>query len=273
MSQTIFKENIRNLVGMVHLAALPGAPDYAGQFNSVIEQALRDAGTLIDAGFEGLMVENYNDTPFFKDALPPETIAALTRCSLELRNAFPNIPLGVNALRNDALSALSIAHITGCDFIRVNVLCGAVVTDQGLIEGCAAQLARLKSSLESPVKVWADLDVKHAQPLVAFDDTQFLSDLIYRGRADCVILSGSGTGQPTCPVRVNQIKQTASVPVVVGSGITENNLHEYQADVLIVGTSIKQGVNIDPEMANRLVARRNQIRDVNCTSDMDSQNH
>ena len=200
MSRSIFNEDKRNLVGMIHLAALPGAPDYDGMFNSVIDQALRDAHTLVDAGFDGLMVENYNDSPFFKNALPPETIAALTRCSLELRNAFPDIPLGVNALRNDALSALSIAHITQSDFIRVNVLCGAVVTDQGLIEGCAAELARLKASLHSTVKVWADLDVKHAQPLVAFDDAQFLSDLIYRGRADCVILSGSGTGQPTCPI-------------------------------------------------------------------------
>ena len=129
MSRTIFNEQTRNLVGMIHLAALPGAPDYNGDFSTVIEQALRDAHTLVHAGFDGLMVENYNDTPFFKDALPPETVAALTRCSLELRNAFPHIPLGVNALRNDALSALSIAHITQADFIRVNVLCGAVVTD------------------------------------------------------------------------------------------------------------------------------------------------
>jgi uncharacterized protein len=260
MSRTIFNESKRNLVGMIHLAALPGAPDYNGQFNTIIEQALCDAHTLVDAGFDGLMVENYNDTPFFKDALPPETIAALTRCSLELRSSFPDIPLGVNALRNDALSALSIAHITEADFIRVNVLCGAVVTDQGLIEGCAAELARLKASLSSTVKIWADLDVKHAQPLVSFDDTQFLSDLIYRGRADCVILSGSGTGQPTCPVRVNQLKETASVPIVVGSGITERNLDQYHADVLIVGTSIKNGINIDPEKAGRLVERRNQAR-------------
>ena len=124
-------------------------------------------------------------------------------------------------------------------------------------------LARLKASLNSTVKIWADLDVKHAQPLVAFDDAQFLSDLIYRGRADCVILSGSGTGQPTCPIRVNQLKETTSVPIVVGSGITESNLDQYQADVLIVGTSIKDGANIDPKKAVQLVKRRNQMRAIN----------
>ncbi len=260
MTRSILNEKTRNLVGMIHLAALPGAPDYDGHFDTIIEHALNDAQILVDAGFDGLMVENYNDTPFFKDNLPPETIAALTRCSLELRQAFPDVPLGVNALRNDALSALSIAHIAGCDFIRVNVLCGAVVTDQGLIEGCAAQLARLKASLNSTVKVWADLDVKHAQPLVAYDDSQFLSDLIYRGRADCIILSGSGTGQPTCPSRVNELKQTASVPVVVGSGINSTNLDQYEADILIVGTSIKQGNEIDATKARELVQQRNHAR-------------
>ncbi len=260
MNRTVLNENARNLVGMIHLAALPGAPDYSGDLDGVIKGALRDAHTLVEAGFDGLMVENYNDTPFFKDELPPETIAALTRCSLELRQAFPQVPIGVNALRNDALSALSIAHITDCDFIRVNVLCGAVVTDQGLIEGCAAQLARLKASLNSRVHIWADLDVKHAQPLVAYDDAQFLSDLVHRGRADCVILSGSGTGQPTCPKRVNELKRDTAVPVVVGSGITSENLAQYDADILIVGTSIKNGDRIDGKKAAQLVDGRNRAR-------------
>lgn len=260
MNRTILKESARNLVGMIHLAALPGAPDYTGDLAKVIEGALHDAYTLVEAGFDGLMVENYNDTPFFKEKLPPETIAALTRCSLELRQAFPGVPIGVNALRNDALSALSIAHITDCDFIRVNVLCGAVVTDQGLIEGCAAQLARLKASLNSDIHVWADLDVKHAQPLVPYDDTQFLSDLIHRGRADCIILSGSGTGQPTCPKRVNELKRETTVPVVVGSGITSDNLDQYDADILIVGTSIKDGDRVDAKKAAHLVEVRNQLR-------------
>ena len=45
-----------------------------------------------------------------------------------------SLPLGINVLRNDGHSALAVAAASGASFIRVNVLCGARVTDQGLIQ-------------------------------------------------------------------------------------------------------------------------------------------
>ena len=143
MVKRTFKSRKRNLIGMIHLSPLPGAPDYRGSMDNVLSLALSDASALINSGFDGLMVENFYDAPFFKDNIPAETIAGLARCSHALRSAFPQVPIGVNALRNDALAALSIAEVTDCDFIRVNILCGAAVTDQGLIEGRAAELARV----------------------------------------------------------------------------------------------------------------------------------
>ena len=47
------------------------------------------------------------------------------------------IPVGVNALRNDAQAAMAIATATEADFIRVNVHMGTVVSDQGIIQGIA----------------------------------------------------------------------------------------------------------------------------------------
>ena len=262
MGQRLFNDQKRNLIGMIHLPPLPGAPDYAGSMSAIVDSALSDARTLVAAGFDGLMVENFNDAPFFKDCIPAETVAGLTRCSHELRAAFPLIPIGVNALMNDATSALGIAEVTDCDFIRVNILCGAAVTDQGLIEGQAAQLARLKSRLSSDVSIWADLNVKHAQPLVAYNEDQFLADLVHRGKANVVILSGSGTGQPTDPDAVNRVQSKTRAAVAVGSGIDAENLALYNADYLIVGTSLKIGNAINIDKARELVARRN-----NCAFD------
>jgi len=37
--------------------------------------------------------------------------------------------------------------VCGADFIRCNVVIGAYVTDQGIIQGCAAELARLRREL------------------------------------------------------------------------------------------------------------------------------
>lgn len=259
MAHRSFHRVQHNLVGMIHLQALPGAPEYEGSIPKVVDCALHEAQMLVSAGFDGLMVENFNDAPFFKDELPPETIAALARCSHELRLAFPNMPIGVNALRNDSLSALSIAEITDCDFIRVNVLCGATVTDQGLIEGKAAHLARLKAQLQSSVDVWADLNVKHAQPLVPFDEQQMLADIVNRGKANVVVVSGSGTGQPTDPDEVKRIAALSKVPVAVGSGIDLKNLANYEATHLIVGSSLKTDGTICLDKAAEMVRRRNSV--------------
>ena len=259
MAHRSFHRGQHNLIGMIHLQALPGAPEYEGSILKVVDFALREAQILVSAGFDGLMVENFNDAPFFKDQLPPETIAGLARCSHELRLAFPSIPIGVNALRNDSLSALSIAEVTDCDFIRVNVLCGATVTDQGLIEGKAAHLARLKAKLQSSVDVWADLNVKHAQPLVPFDEQQMLADVVNRGKANVVVLSGSGTGQPTNPNEVKRIADMSPVPVAVGSGIDLDNLANYDATHLIVGSSLKTDGTICLNKASEMVRHRNSM--------------
>ena len=259
MARRSFHRDRHNLIGMIHLQALPGAPEYKGSMAKVVDFALHEAQILVSAGFDGLMVENFNDAPFFKDELPPETIAALTRCSHELRLAFPNMPVGVNALRNDSLSALSIAEIADCDFIRVNVLCGAAVTDQGVIEGKAAHLARLKAKLQSSVNVWADLNVKHAQPLVPFNEQQMLADVVKRGKANVVVVSGSGTGQPTDANEVKRITDLSEVPVAVGSGITLKNLANYDARHLIVGSSLKTDGVICSNKASDMVRRRNSV--------------
>ena len=109
-----------------------------------------------------------------------------------------DVPVGVNVLRNDARAALSIATVTGASFIRVNVHVGAMMTDQGLIEGVAAETLRLRKSLDTNVAILADIGVKHATP---FDEKwsleQEAKDAWNRGLADALIISGSGTGSPT----------------------------------------------------------------------------
>ncbi|NNE43400.1 MAG: hypothetical protein HKN12_04270, partial [Gemmatimonadetes bacterium] len=118
---------------MLHLPPLPGSPD-GGSLDDAIAVVQRDAEALTAVGVDGLVLENFGDSPFAKDRVPPVTVAAMAVACREIRRDH-NVPLGVNVLRNDAEAALSIATVTGCDFIRVNVHVGAVVADQGVIEG------------------------------------------------------------------------------------------------------------------------------------------
>jgi membrane complex biogenesis BtpA family protein len=255
------------LVGMIHLAALPGAPRYGGDLAAVVAQAAEEARLLAAAGFDALMVENFHDTPFPKGTSAPETLAALTRCALAVRAAAPELPLGINVLRNDARGALGVAVAVGAAFIRVNVLAGAVITDQGLIEGDAYGLLRARRALsahEGPgaVAIWADVDVKHAAPLAPQGPAQAARDTAWRGHADALIASGAGTGAPTDPARVAALRAAVpDRPVVVGSGATPATLAALGADAVIVGTALKgAGGGLDPAACAAMVAAARALR-------------
>src|SRR6266536_252615 len=154
------------VIGMLHLAALPGSPLYGGSIEPIRAAMLRDAELLVEGGVHGLMMENFGDTPFFPGCVPAHVVAHITALAAEVKRRFPQMPLGINVLRNDGLSALAIAHAVGALYIRVNVLCGARVADQGLLQGIAHELLRLRAELRAEaIKILADVDVKHSAAL------------------------------------------------------------------------------------------------------------
>jgi len=245
------------LIGMIHLGALPGAPAFAGDLDGVIDAAITDAVTLSNAGFDGLMIENFGDAPFFADDVPKVTIAAMSRAVAAVIAAV-DLPVGVNVLRNDALGALSVAAATGARFIRVNVLSGMMTTDQGPIVGRAADVARLRATLAPGVAVMADVFVKHATPPPGLTIELATRDLAERGGADAIIVSGTGTGRPPTMAKLREVRASAGgTPLYLGSGVAAGSVARFLtvADGVIAGTAIKQrGVTTNPVAAGR--ARR-----------------
>jgi len=231
------------LIGMVHLRPLPGSPRYEGDFEVVRRRALTDAATLAAGGMDGLLIENFHDAPFRKQAVEPHTIVAMTLVVREIVQAV-DLPCGVNVLRNDALAALALAHLCGAGFIRVNVHVGAMVTDQGLIEGNAYETLRYRRELGANVALLADVCVKHAVPLAPLDLGQMARDTVHRGLADGLIVSGSGTGTVCDLDEVRRVREAVpQVPLLIGSGVAADNVGEFLrvADGVIVGTSLKRG--------------------------------
>ena len=235
------------VIGMLHLPALPGAPRFAGDPKALTQHVLRDAEALASGGVDGLMLENYGDLPFYPDRVPAYVVAQMTALACEVRRRFTHLPLGVNVLRNDGRSALAVAHASGAQFIRVNVLCGARVADQGILHGIAHDLLRERALLgaESSVRIFADVDVKHSAPLAPRPLEDEVADTLHRGLADALIVSGSGTGRATDPGHVAAARAAAAgkAPVFVGSGVTVRSLPEYlpHADGFIVGSAFKAG--------------------------------
>lgn len=246
------------VIGMVHLRALPGSPGYAGSMADVVASAVRDAGALRQGGVDGLMLENFGDVPFFKGRVPAETVAAMTRAAGAVRDAV-DLPLGINVLRNDGLSALAVASAVGAAYVRINVLSGAALTDQGVIEGQAAEVMRYRAALGAAgVKVLADVRVKHAAPLAERPLAEEVEELVLRAGADGVVVSGSGTGKPTDPALLEEVARlSAGRPVLVGSGVTAETAGGLArfAGGLIVGTSVKRGGDVAaPVEADRVQA-------------------
>ena len=231
------------LIGMVHLAPLPGSPRWQGSLEAVLDRAERDASVLTEAGFDGLIVENYSDVPFHGLSVPPVTVAAMTAAVLRIGEAS-SLPTGVNVLRNDAASALAIATVTGALFIRVNVHTGSMWTDQGLIEGRAAETLRRRAELGGETSIFADVHVKHATPPTGSEIGTAAADAWRRGLADALIVSGSGTGESTAAADLISVR--GAVPeatVLAGSGVTERTVAQTleACDGVIIGSAVMTG--------------------------------
>jgi uncharacterized protein len=246
------------VIGMIHLHPLPGSPRYAGKLGAVVNAALADAAALDAAGIRAAMVENFHDSPFWPDRVPPETVASMAVVMNELKRGFKDLLFGVNVLRNDSEAALGLAAATDVAFVRINVHAGAMLTDQGPLLGRAHLTLRRKRELGlDAVGILADVRVKHAASLAQRELTEEAADLRTRAQADALILSGPRTGAPADPAELDLLRQALpDCPLLIGSGIDRRNLAEYRhlADGFIVGSSLKVEGRIDRERASILMA-------------------
>lgn len=254
---------MRTLLGVVHLLPSPSSARGSGDVDAIVDAALRDAQAFAAGGFDGLIVENYGDAPFHKgtrdDPVWPDVVATLAIVAREVRRAT-GLPIGINCLRNDARAAIGIAAATGARWVRVNVLIGAAVTDQGVIEGEAAAVFAYRRSLGSEAVVLADLLVKHAVPLAPQDPLDVARDLASRSGAGGLIVTGTRTGMAVDAEYLRRVKAAVGAfPVWIGSGLSEANAGTLWplSDGAIVGTAVKvDGRTTAPVDAERVARLR-----------------
>lgn len=234
------------IIGVIHLAPLPGAPRYDGQpVEDIYAAGVADALTMSEAGIDGIIVENGFDIPFARpEAIGHETVAALTAACLRVGDAV-DLPIGITCVANGVMPALAIAKAVGARFIRANQWVNAYVANEGFINGPAGEALRYRSAIGAhDVRVFADVHVKFGAHAITGDrpveeqarDAEFFD-------ADLLIASGQRTGSPTQTSEVRAIQAGASLPVIVGSGLDVDNAAELLliADGAIVGSSLKTG--------------------------------
>lgn len=246
------------VIGVVHLPRLPSAfhnPGYAT--DSIVDFAVRDAKVLEELGYSGVLVENYGDKPYAKRVHDPLTIAVMSIVVREVVKST-KLKVGINLLRNSGREAYSIAVAARASFIRVNGLVETIVSDSGIIEPEAPRLKVLLTNYPG-VKVYSDILVKHAvslrgvlglleAPTIVSKGLQedyvreLVEEHVERGGASALVVTGLKTGGAPPLDLVKIVKKYSPVPVLVGSGITADNVCEYAkyCDGIIVGSFIKK---------------------------------
>jgi uncharacterized protein len=252
----LFKQHAKVFIGVVHLPPLPGAPRWAGSMGKIIDSAVADARAYARGGAHALFIENFGDVPFTKGVVGPETLAAMAAAGCAVRDSV-DLPIGFNVLRNDARAGLALCTACSGSFIRVNVHTGAMLTDQGIIEGNAYETLRFRERICPGVKIFADVHVKHAVPLGDFAIGDSARDGLQRGLADALIISGTGTGVAADRADLERVRSSCpSAKLLLGSGTTVANVHNYLplADGFIVGSSLKSLKDVRSPVDPRRVA-------------------
>jgi len=247
----------RALIGMIHVEALPGSPLAKLGMQEIIEIAIKEARIYAESGFHAIMIENMHDRPYLPSPADPMTTTAMTMVGQAIKQRV-DLPLGVQILAGANREAFAVAQAIGASFVRVEAFVFAHVTYGGLKQSCAAELLRYRKAIGAEdIRLFADIKKKHAAHALTADvDITQEAREAARFMADGVIVSGRETGVATDCEEVVAVAQAVDLPVLVGSGITLENIHQYTAaDALIVGSSLKQqGLWSEPLEESRVIA-------------------
>jgi membrane complex biogenesis BtpA family protein len=252
--------NPKPVIGVIHVGALPGTPRSSLPVAELVASARAEAQIYRECGVDGVIIENMHDVPYMRGEVGPEIVAAMTAIGSEVKSEC-RMPVGLQILAGANIEAMAAAHAAGLDFIRAEGYAYAHVADEGLIQASAAKLLRYRRMIGADrVQVWTDVKKKHSAHAITADVSlgETAETVEFMG-ADCVIVTGSVTGQAPKVADIQEAKTHCHLPVFLGSGISESNIDEFydEADGFIIGSSFKvDGLwshTIDPARVTRFM--------------------
>ena len=252
------------LAAMVAVMPLPGSPLYDGDDQKVLDQALADVEVYRKADVDSIVFENDHDLPYIQPPLDEKGIALMTKIVKEARSRFEK-PIGIQMLEAANITSLEIAAEADLDYIRVEAFVFAHVGGSGVINGSAGKILRRRNELGAEhIKVFADVKKKHGSHSLTIDLD--IRDEIMQAEffmADGVIVTSQFTGLNPDKDDLVKAKRATKLPVLIGSGMTPENIHEYLplADGFIVGSCFrKDGKFLETLEPERLSTFMNAFR-------------
>jgi len=185
----------------------------------------------------------------------------------EVKNVA-NLPCGIQILAGANNEALGAANSAGLDFIRAEGFVFAHVADEGLMESDAGKLMRYRKQIDAEaILIFTDVKKKHSSHSITSDvdivETATAAEFFI---SDGVIVTGSTTGKEADLNEVKEVSKAVSIPVIIGSGITFDNIEKYFpiADAFIIGSHFKKDGSwkneVDGDRVKTFMQKLNKLR-------------
>lgn len=258
LSFTALFSRPKPVIAMIHAGPSPGVPGFIGMA-SAIDRAIAEAEVYVQAGVDGIIVENMWDFPCVHEReMGPEVAAFLTRVARAVKRRARNIPVGLQVLFQAHKTALAVALAAGCDFIRAEGWTHAHISDKGIAEAAAGTTIRYRNQIGADhIAIFADIKKKHAAHSWTSDlSIGSIAEGMHLNRADAIIVTGQHTGRPASLDDLKATRNASDLPILVGSGVMPDNLSVLAryADGFIVGSYLKENGRWDAPVCENRVA-------------------
>lgn len=252
----VFK-TVKPVVGMIHLLPLPGTPRSKNKVKKIIQRALEEALLYKNLGVNAIIIENMHDVPYLNTVVGPEISTLMAVVGFRIKQKVM-LPCGIQILSSANKAAIAAANSAGLDFIRAEGFVFDHVADEGYVKANAGELLRYRKMIGAEqIAVWTDIKKKHSAHAITADvDVVEMAKAAEYFLSDGLILTGSSTGEKANIDELKAVKKACNLPVIVGSGITIDNVADYWncCDAMIIGSHFKK----DGHWANKLDAKRIQ---------------
>ncbi len=255
------------VIAMIHVSALPATPNYLGDNKAIIEKAVSEAKLYEKCGVDALMIENMHDIPYLRNEVGHEISTLMSIIGYEIKRNT-HLPCGIQILAGANRAAIAAAHSANLDFVRAEGWVFAHIADEGIIESSAGEITRYRKQIEAnDVLIFTDIKKKHSSHQITED-----INLVETAKAaefflsNGLIITGISTGIATKPSDIRTVKDAVSLPVIVGSGITVENIEYYvnTADAVIVGSHFKENGewqnNVSEQRVINFMTKINSLR-------------
>uniref|UniRef100_A0A673WIF5 Zgc:162297 n=1 Tax=Salmo trutta TaxID=8032 RepID=A0A673WIF5_SALTR len=170
---------------------------------------------------DGLIIENMHHVPY-TFSIGPEVYASMTAVCAAGRGICPSLPFGGQILSAANTTYFVVVYFQGMDFIRAEEYVFSHVADEGLLNACVGA---------EHVQIFTDIKKKHGSHALTSDVR-----IVEMARA------AESTGLQADPVELRDVAGSVRLPVLIGSGVTHDNVEHYlDAIAMINWLSFQEG--------------------------------